>query len=153
MPRRSHRVCVRDAARGLFPVAALLLAAAGCGNSSGPDPRELLGTWDYRAAYVVGADTLVVTGIVEIDQQADTSFGGTFTQLAAPAAVPTDASAPVAGVVTDGVVVLRIEGAEATVLDRGDFDSSVIFGVSWARAITAADSVQGFFTMWWAKDN
>lgn len=153
MVRGSHRASVSGAAAGFLSVAALLLVAAGCGDGSGPDPKELLGLWDYRAAYVVGEDTLVVTGLVEIDQQADTTFGGAFTLLAAAAAVPTDDTAPVAGVVTDGLVVFRIDGPEAAVLARGDFDSSVIFGLSWVRATAAADSIRGFFTMWWSKDN
>lgn len=153
MLRRSHPVRVSGAAAGCLSFAALLLVAAACGNGSGPDPAELLGIWDYRLAYQdsVTRDTLVVVGTVEIDQAADTTFRGTFSLVdASPGALAVDPSAAVIGVVTDGLVEFRIDGSQATVQHRGDYDASVMFGVAQATP-AVADTL--LFTMWWSSEN
>ena len=153
MLRRSHPVRVSGAATGFVSVAALLLVAASCGNDSGPDPTELLGIWDYRLAYQdsVTRDTLVVVGTVEIDQAADTTFRGTFNLVdASPGALAVDPTAPVIGIVTDGLVEFRIDGPQATVQHRGDYDASVMFGIAQATP-AVADTL--LFTMWWSSEN
>ena len=152
MARSSPPARVRGAATGLLSVAALLFVAA-CGNGSGPDPEELLGIWDYRLAYrdSVSLDTLVVVGTVTIDQARDTTFSGTFTLTdASPGALSVDPTAPVAGVVTSGQVEFRIAGQQATVQHRGDYDSSIMFGIAQATP-TVADTL--LFTMWWSSEN
>jgi hypothetical protein len=153
MSRRSHPVRVRGAATGFFPIAALLLVVAACGNNSGPDPAELIGIWDYRLAYrdSVTLDTLVVVGTVTIEQAGDTAFGGTFRLgSASPRALAVDPIAPVTGVVTNGLVEFDITGLLATVQHRGDYDSSVMFGVAQATP-AVADTL--LFTMWWSSEN
>ncbi len=153
MARRSHSVRVGGAAAGFLSVAAFLLVASACGNDSGPDPAELLGIWDYRLAYQDSAtrDTLVVAGTVAIDQAADTTFSGTFSLTdASPRALAVDSTMPVVGVVTDGLVDFRINGSQASVRHRGDYDSSVMFGVAQATP-SVADTL--LFTMWWSSEN
>lgn len=154
MVRRSRRGHRGGAVAGILPVAALLFLGAACGNGSGPDPTELLGSWDYRLAYQdsVTRDTLVVVGVVAIDQAADTTFGGTFTlREASPGALSFGSSAPVAGIVTDGQVEFQIAGSPASVTHRGDYDSSVMFGIAQATPQVTADTL--LFTMWWSSEN
>ncbi len=124
-----------------------LLVAAACGNGSGPDPDRLLGEWEYRAGY----DADVVEGTIEIQQHADTSFGGTFNLTASSSElVPLDTTAPVAGwVESNGLVHMQIQASGAVVKHLGGHDAGTMLGRCWAAVTGQSDSIPCAYTMWW----